>query len=68
MRLPDDIFPTKYEYDLYRGSPRVKLFMAETKPLTKEVVVACLLKQIDRGNTEIARLKREGVIKGSALA
>jgi len=57
MRLPDDVFPTKFEYDMYVGSARVGLFMAETAPLARDVVVACLLKNIDTANEELARLR-----------
>jgi len=55
--LPDDVFPTKLEYDLYVSSYRVRLFMAETAALERDVVLACLLRQIDAANEEMARLR-----------
>jgi len=59
MRFPHDVFPTKFEYDLYVGGGRVVLFMKETEPLTREAVVACLLKNIDTANNELAILRHE---------
>ncbi len=57
MRLPDDVFPTPLQYHAYVATYRVRVFMEETSALDREVVLACLLKNIDTANDEIARLK-----------
>ncbi len=59
MKLPDDVFPTRYDYEAYASTYRVCLFREETRDLPRGLIVACLLKQIDRVNLELAKLKRE---------
>jgi len=57
MRLPDDVFSGPLEYQAYFGTYRVGDFMRSTNELTRNVVVCCLLKQIDIANKELARLR-----------
>jgi len=57
LKLPDDVFPTRLEFEAYATTYRVRVFMMETLALDREVVVACLLRNIDVGNDEMARLR-----------
>jgi len=61
MKFPDDIFPSKFEYDMYVGSYRVRVFLADSTTLPREMLVSCLLRQIDVANEELARLRNAEV-------
>jgi len=43
------------------GSYRVRVFLADSTTLPREMLVSCLLRQIDVANEELARLRNAEV-------